>query len=238
LTGTIITLELSPKLQQEKVITRYIYDSKTNCLVLELNHKYDKKTIISKILKDDWTKTIEKFRGQMKQGGVSQEHITMITDVAENQYQSILPPLEDKKTKFKCIQKYCTDDLLAEAVIIGDVPYFAFATNTGIRLEESIHDFKPPSATSYMTRPYVFKSKEEFDDLVEKAKHETLDSLYDKVKKQWQTNYGFNEDIRQHKRKVSWYLQTHNFVVWKRISYLFASQIGQPQLVSCTYRRV
>ena len=92
---TIVTLELSPKLQQEKVITNYIYDSKTNCLVLELNHKYDKKTIISKIVKDDWTKTIEKFEHEMKRKGVSQEHIAMITDVAENQYQDILPPVID-----------------------------------------------------------------------------------------------------------------------------------------------
>jgi hypothetical protein len=108
----------------------------TNSLVIELNHKYDKKTIFSKIVKDDWTKTIEKFQGDMKRKGVSQEHITMITDVAENQYQYILPPIEDKKTKFKCIQKYRTDDLLAEAIIIGDEPYFAVATNAGISLEQ------------------------------------------------------------------------------------------------------
>jgi hypothetical protein len=166
----------------------------TNSLVIELNHKYDKKTIISKIVKDDWTKTIEKFQGDMKRKGVSQEHITMITDVAENQYQYILPPIEDKKTKFKCIQKYRTDDLLAEAIIIGDEPYFAVATNAGISLEQSIHDFKPPSATSYMNRAYVFKSKEEFDNLVEKAKHETIDTLYDRVKKQLQ-KYDAADDL-------------------------------------------
>ena len=45
-----------------------------------------------------------------------------------------------------------------------------------------------------MNRPYVFKSKEEFDDLIENAKHETIDSLYDKVKKQWQ-KYDAADDL-------------------------------------------
>jgi hypothetical protein len=195
MTDTTVTLELSPKLHQEQIVTKYILDLNTNSLVLELNHKYNKKTIISKIVKDDWTKTIKKFQGQMKQSGVSQEHITMITDVAENQYQDILPAtIVDKRVKPKFIQKYRTDESLAEAAIIGDEPYFAVATNGGISLEESIHDFMPPSATSYMNRAYVFKSKEEFDDLVENAKHETIDSLYDKVKKQWQ-KYDAADDL-------------------------------------------
>lgn len=45
MTGTNITLELSPKLQQEQIVISYIFDLKTNSLVLELNHKYDEKTI-------------------------------------------------------------------------------------------------------------------------------------------------------------------------------------------------
>ncbi len=94
MTGTNIVLELSPKLQQEQIVTSYTYDLKTNSIVLELNHKYDK-TIISEIVKDDWAKTIERFEHEMKRKGVSQEHITMITDVAENQYQDILPPIID-----------------------------------------------------------------------------------------------------------------------------------------------
>lgn len=77
-------------------------------------------------------------------------------------------PIEDKKGKFKCIQKYRTEDILAEAVIIGDEPYFAVAASAGLSLEESIHDFRPPSPTSYMNKPYVFKSKEEFDHLIER----------------------------------------------------------------------
>src|SRR5438445_7592303 len=98
MTDTIVRLELSPKLQQEQIVRSYVYDLKTNSIVVELNHKYGKKIIISKIVKDDWSKSIEKFQADMKRKGVSQEHITMITDVAESQYQPILAPIEDKKT--------------------------------------------------------------------------------------------------------------------------------------------
>jgi hypothetical protein len=61
MTDTNITLELSPKLQQEQIVRSYVYDFKTNSIVFELNHLCGKKTIISKIVKDDWTKTIERF---------------------------------------------------------------------------------------------------------------------------------------------------------------------------------
>ena len=83
------------------------------------------------------------------------------------------------------IQKFRPDACLAEAVIVSGKSYFAIAAQGGITLEKSLDDFIPPSAASYMNRPYVFKSKEEFDEIVEKAKHETLDTLYLKVKGQW-----------------------------------------------------
>ena len=43
----------------------------------------------------------------------------------------------------------------------------------------------PLPFNSYISRPYVFRSKKEFNKLVEKVRHETLDSLYQKVKAQW-----------------------------------------------------
>ena len=44
---------------------------------------------------------------------------------------------------------------------------------------------KVPNLKSYINRPYIFKSKEEFSRLVEKARSETLDTLYKKVKSLW-----------------------------------------------------
>lgn len=95
MTSNNIPLELSPKLQQEQIVTSYFYDLKANSLVVELNHKYDKKTIISKIVKDDWTKSIERLEHEKKRKGVSQEYISMITDVLESQDQDIFPPIRD-----------------------------------------------------------------------------------------------------------------------------------------------
>ena len=37
MTDTNIKLELSPRLQQEQIVTSYIFDLKTSCLVIELN---------------------------------------------------------------------------------------------------------------------------------------------------------------------------------------------------------
>ena len=45
-----------------------------------------------------------------------------------------------------------------------------------------------------MNKPYTFKSKDEFENFVQKAKTETLDSLYEKVKRMW-TKYVDADDF-------------------------------------------
>jgi hypothetical protein len=105
----------------------------------------------------------------------------------------------DKKKTAYFTQKYSKPNIVAEAVIIADIPYFAVArtadSDNGIRtvnitLEESIPntnktEYKPFEVEAYLNKPYSFKSNEEFDDTIERAKHETLDSLYKKVKTIW-----------------------------------------------------
>jgi hypothetical protein len=94
------------------------------------------------------------------------------------------------------IQKCSTSSIIAESVIIGNTPYFAVARITddnrsvNITLEDSIPisdtiEYRPFEKEAYLNRPYSFKSKEEFDDTIEKAKGEKLDSLYKKVKSIW-----------------------------------------------------
>jgi hypothetical protein len=53
-------------------------------------------------------------------------------------------------------------------------------------MNDDITVLKPFELTSYINRPYVFKSKQEFEKLVEDTKSENLDSLYKKVKQEWQ----------------------------------------------------
>ena len=101
---------------------------------------------------------------------------------------------KEEKKKFEYIQKYSNDRLLAEAVIIEGKPWFAVvSTKDGrITLEEEIplNDSKKtvlraPDLSSYINKPYSFASVSEFEDYLEKARNETLDSLYRKVKPIW-----------------------------------------------------
>jgi hypothetical protein len=93
------------------------------------------------------------------------------------------------------VQKYTSSSLIAESVIIGNIPYFAVARtaedcSVNITLEDSIPitdtiEYKPFHNEAYLNKPYSFKSREEFDDIIERAKGEKLDFLYRKVKRIW-----------------------------------------------------
>jgi hypothetical protein len=103
---------------------------------------------------------------------------------------------KDKKTNY--IQKHHDGDLLAEAIIIGRKPYFAVAApkvgnpdQVSITLQDSIQVdentiLRPLELTSYINKPYIFKSEQEFFELVENTRNKNLDSLYRKVKSIWE----------------------------------------------------
>jgi hypothetical protein len=95
-------------------------------------------------------------------------------------------------------QRYTQDNLVAEAVIISGRPKFAMAVpKVGkpdevslIALQDVIEVddttvIKPFELRAYMEKPYTFKSKEEFEQLVENVKTKNLDDLYRKVKSIW-----------------------------------------------------
>ncbi|HJS81987.1 MAG TPA: hypothetical protein VJ742_04045, partial [Nitrososphaera sp.] len=92
----------------------------------------------------------------------------------------------EKKELFR--QKY-TNGRLYEAVLIGGKPAFLVAGPDTFEVTEQIEFdgeiIKPLEQGMYINRPYAFSSKEEVDAYVDKAKHETIDSLYHKVKSIW-----------------------------------------------------
>ncbi|HEU4824444.1 MAG TPA: hypothetical protein VFS97_13550 [Nitrososphaeraceae archaeon] len=103
---------------------------------------------------------------------------------------------KEKERLAHFVQKYSKPDgsLITEAVIVGDIPYFAVARTTEKEVNVTLEDFikisdrteyKPFEPEAYLNKPYKFRSTEEFDDTIEKAKGETPDSLYKKVKKIW-----------------------------------------------------
>jgi hypothetical protein len=93
------------------------------------------------------------------------------------------------------IQKYSNSTALAESIIVAGIPYFSAARINGdgtvnITLEDSIPvndtiKYRPFQNEAYLNKPYLFKSREEFDLTIEKAKGESRDSLYKKVKSIW-----------------------------------------------------
>lgn len=104
---------------------------------------------------------------------------------------------ESKKEIFS--QKYSGKDYVAEAIFIGITPYFAVSTKLNelndfpsiILVDEIPLDeetiLKPPEEMSYLNKPYVFESKEEFYEYVEsmKTQDDLLYSLFKEVKSIW-----------------------------------------------------
>ena len=100
-----ILLPLSPKLKEAQVVTM-LGVKPTNSkkgtagyIELQLNHKYEKKTVISDVTDSDWTKTIKTFIANAKRKGVTNEHIEMITDILDENIGKIVGLFESARTK-------------------------------------------------------------------------------------------------------------------------------------------
>jgi hypothetical protein len=105
------------------------------------------------------------------------------------------------KQKNIFLQRHTEENIVAEAVIIGGKPYFAVASpkvgnpdNAEVSVIVSLVDaiqldentiLKPLESISYINKPYSFKSKQEFEKLVEDTRGKSLDSIYRKVKSIW-----------------------------------------------------
>ncbi|MGH9982634.1 MAG: hypothetical protein ACRD8W_01610, partial [Nitrososphaeraceae archaeon] len=112
--------------------------------------------------------------------------------IAISKWQPDLIKEQNEGKKCEQVQKYSNDDLLAEAIIIAGKPHFAVVSPDGIRLVEEIPSnnsrktiLRPLDLDSYINKPYTFKSQEEFKDYIERARKESLDSLYQQVKSIW-----------------------------------------------------
>ena len=77
---------------------------------------------------------------------------------------------------------------LHEAIIINGIPFFVkynHETNNielVEKIEENTRVIRPPAREEYPYTPYEFGTKQELDQLIEKAKHITKDELYIKCK--------------------------------------------------------
>jgi hypothetical protein len=96
---------------------------------------------------------------------------------------------KEKGPKETYIQRFTNDQYYAEAVLIDKKEKFLLVNNGQISIAHYIPNgdeiIKPLKALSYINKAYSFASEQEINDYITKAKKETLDSIYGKVKSIW-----------------------------------------------------
>src|SRR5688572_4919137 len=78
---------------------------------------------------------------------------------------------------------------LVESVMVGGIPKFLITDEKDIKIQKLIElenkILKPFESAMYMNKPYSFDTDEQVLEYIHKAKNETLDTLYLKVKSIW-----------------------------------------------------
>src|SRR5919199_6992228 len=87
--NNLIPLELTEELREEGIIVSFVANKKTQCIATELNHIYDKKTLVSSVYQD-WIKTLNTFSAQASKKGLELRHITMLGDTLDNNYEKVM----------------------------------------------------------------------------------------------------------------------------------------------------
>ena len=117
-------------------------------------------------------------------------------DQQQQQRQSVSIINNDQKKKEEEVQRYILPGYLLESVTIGLENCFATAVyhNSNDKTEVSLaKEFeldektivKPIDDASNLNKPYHFESKEEFYEVLDKARNATLDTIYKEVKSIW-----------------------------------------------------
>jgi hypothetical protein len=210
----LIPLELSDELKKEEIITRFEKDTRTNSLILSLNHKYQKKNFIFSIptKRIDWTAIIDKIAKSLRAFRMSPEHMLMIEDVIHENYEIVIGISDssdqqdtgNSKQKEACyIRKYTANGLLPlhESVVFTDGGQSAFVCldpDGKLKIVNHIERadkilYPADSMDSQYPFPYAFTSPEELQMYLDLAKRETLDSLYQQVKLELQKYLNMDE---------------------------------------------
>jgi hypothetical protein len=195
-TKTFLPLQLDEELVNEQIVTKYVYDLEVSSLVIELNKEYDGKTITSTINVDNWENSVESLQKNLAIEGISENHIRMICNTADNNAIKISDSIkgrkeddkEEKNDKQKHMAfKYSNEGKgdLHEAVILAGKPAFLkYDSKTDklvatARLQEGTRSIVVPHLENYPAYfPYEFESLEEAEKYLERVRREDIDSLY------------------------------------------------------------
>ena len=151
-TEEIVELELSQELQDLEIVTDFIFEAyTTKNFVLELNHAYNNKQVISHYCKD-WNRCKRNLKDVLMEKEVQESHIKAILDTFDANYNTItitqenydrqnedkegdqeqtnkedsttsISKNEDTKKTYT-INKYSQGIPLIESILINNIPYF------------------------------------------------------------------------------------------------------------------
>src|SRR5919205_972770 len=79
----LVNLQLTSRLRETGIVSRFVFNMKTNSIILLLNHAYEEKNIIFTPNKKDWNKTHDLFQRKLKQNHIEQEHILLLEEVLD-----------------------------------------------------------------------------------------------------------------------------------------------------------
>lgn len=195
-TKTFIPLVLDDELIKEKIVVNYVCDVKTSSFVLELGDGYGGKTITSPIDVDDWEGTVERLQKDLMLEGINENYIRMICNTADNNAIRISDNLKgrlkaekqetNEKQKHMAF-KYSDEgkgDLHEAAIVGGKLVFLKHDSKTNklvatARLQKETRSIVVPHPENYPAyAPYEFESIEEAEKYLERAKDESIDSLY------------------------------------------------------------
>src|SRR5918996_6195735 len=85
---SLVPLKLTPDIEKEGIVKAFTIDKRRGNIILELNHEYQNRKIISAIY-EDWTKTVRLFDKQLKKKGVSRKLSLELADILDNNYVKV-----------------------------------------------------------------------------------------------------------------------------------------------------
>lgn len=122
-----VQLDLRQQLIDEQIVMGFALNKKTKCIILQLNHRYEKKSVVCTVYRD-WLKTIDKFSGQAKRKGVFDNHVLMLTDTLDDNHEKIMDCIVDSQSMDSILDKH--DEMALEVLKDNIVESFIDETKT------------------------------------------------------------------------------------------------------------
>jgi hypothetical protein len=222
-TKGIIDLELSQELQNLGIITDFFFEADTTQnIILELNIDNNNLRIICHYYKD-FNRTKRNAKVALIEKEIPEPYHKLIIDTFDANYHTITASQHDYNSdndqeqiqkensreskeeknydekKIFTINKYSHGIQLAEAILSNGVPCFIQIINDKPSLSKKILlsdiDIIPPERTEYLSKDYSFASVEEIEYFINRAKNETLDSLFNRVKTELKKFIDIDDDF-------------------------------------------